>query len=198
MFFHATKCCGLDEFQGLAGNTPEDIMRAVKEKYVDDDHNAAFVLFTSVRGEDCGEDLLDYLGRHRLGRADMGDYATNPNTDNEIAWIVYTIDVEALRHHFQPRLLEVPTVAVSDGQLIGLACGYNVGDFIKVGRRAAIVNDITTTQVVRFLGVEDRMMILEDAQTTELNNCIRLHVKNAKHFSRVVGNFTSKFMINQF
>jgi hypothetical protein len=195
MFFHATKCCGLDEFQGLAGNTPEDIMRAVKEKYVDGDHDAAFVLFTSVLHEDCGQELFDYICTHNLGRVNMGEYETNPNTDNEIAWIVNTIDVEALRRHFQPRLLEVPTITVSDGQLVGLACGYNVGDFIKVGRRAAIVNDITTTQVVRFLGVEDRMMILEDAQTTELNNCIRLHVKNAKHFSRVDGTFTSKFAI---
>lgn len=92
-----TPCCGV-QFIDMIDDSPESVLVDVCEKKYNENNDwdeyaepllQAFLIFTdNVSDNNFGEELADYITKHKLGGVKASRQRRNPNTDNMIrVWI---------------------------------------------------------------------------------------------------------------
>lgn len=134
-----TSCCGVDELHGIADESPEDILEAlVKELYhpprpeLSFDYKQSrsvktgrtipekwttnsFYIFTQANNtedddySDYGEELAEFIHKHKLGEVATSATRRNPNSDNDVTVYVWAVDREAFHKFAKQKYLEVKT-----------------------------------------------------------------------------------------
>lgn len=122
MNINSTSCCGVRDFDGLKGSKTKDIItyvsqyrfhyqqvadramgRWVDNKEVIEDYNRfRFIMFTDVSPNfKLSDNLIQFIKVNKLGTTSKTKQAANPNTNNMLRVVIWTINDKALKEWFK-------------------------------------------------------------------------------------------------
>ena len=100
-----TSCCGVNEIDGVStGDPPSELLKEFLQERRYTDRNVFIFVFTDAktprqRRMTQGDKFANYIEKNGLGTVVRSAYKLNPNSGNNIAAMIWAIDVDSYDHY---------------------------------------------------------------------------------------------------